>query len=391
MIIVWVNKRNWKNPGPIVNVAVHNAHSFSSIGLETHFVVGQGKPSETGGDLRAFYGLEPSPHFHIHRIAREERWFASASASVFRHARKLVEELALKDEVAVFTRESGFLPHLWRLKRNPRIRGFYELHDYYSSLSWRENKIRLKDRREQLLEHLFLPRIDGLVCITAEQEALYRKTYPGVRTIARSLGTKPQPPQDPEKRRQKRTLVYVGHMHGSKGVSFLSRAAVSLARLGIHTLFLGGYQDNADKVTGHARERGVGEWVECRAFLPPTEMHALLAERASLGVVMLADTYYNRNLTCPVKALDYLSHGLPSLGTDVPSVRGVLGEACVYLPPDDVQLFTRTAAGLLDSPEAYAAAAAKTRARAEELTWENRARALVAFAGGGWGGKSTGE
>lgn len=380
MIIVWVNKRNWKNPGPIVNVAVHNAHSFASIGLEAHFVVGQGKPSDTVEDLRAFYGLEPASNFHIHRVPREEnKWLSSASASVFREARKLIETLAIQDNVAVFTRESGFLPTLWRLKRNPRIRAYYELHDFYADFSWRDNKFRLKDRREQVFEHLFLPRIDGLVCITPEQGALYRKVFPQARIIALSLGTKPQEPQDPERRRQQRTLVYVGHMHGAKGVSFLSRAAASLGSRGIRTLFLGGYQDNADKIIAHARERGVGHMVEVRAFLPPVEMHSLLATRASLGVVMLADTYYNRNLTCPVKALDYLSHGIPALGTEVPSVRAVMGDACVYLPEDDLPKFILAVEALLDSPADYAAAVAKTRKRAVELTLQNRARSLADF------------
>jgi len=383
MIIVWVNKRNWKNPGPIVNVAVHNAHSFASIGLEAHFVVGQGKPSDTVDDLRTFYGLEPAPDFHIHRVLRDEKkLLSSASTSVFRQARKLIETLVVRDEVAVFTRESGFLPTLWRLKLNPRIRAYYELHDFYADFSWRDNKFRLKDRREQVLEHLFLPRIDGLVCITPEQGALYRKVFPRARIIALSLGTKPQEPQDPEQRRAQRTLVYVGHMHGSKGVSFLSRAAASLGSRGIRTLFLGGYQDNADKITTHARERGVGDMVEVRAFLPPVEMHRLLATRASLGVVMLADTYYNRNLTCPVKALDYLSHGIPTLGTEVPSVRAVMGDACVYLPADDLPKFILAVEALLDSPTDYAAAVGKTRQRAGELTWQNRARSLVDFAAG---------
>jgi glycosyltransferase involved in cell wall biosynthesis len=218
-----------------------------------------------------------------------------------------------------------------------------------------------------------------VVAITKEQEKLYQRTFPGLRTIGIPLGTKPRPPQDPEACRLRRTVVYVGHMHGSKGVAFLSKAAVELARRGIRTLFLGGYPANAARMAAHAAQNGVSDMVESHAFLPPTEMHALLAARASLGVVMLADTYSNRHLTCPVKALDYLSHGLPSLGTDIPTVRGVLGEACAYLPFEDMGAFITTAVELLDSAAAYAAAAARARARAEEFIWQNRARTLAAW------------
>lgn len=383
MIIVWVNKRNWKTPGPIVHMGVHNAHSFAASGSESHFVVGAGTESDTDRDLREFYGLDPLPHFHIHRVERAGSRFQSASASVFRHARRLVTDQARRGEVAVFTRESGFLPHLLWLKRNPRVRGFVELHDAYADLSWRKGRVRFKDRREQLLERLFLPRMDGLVCITADQRDFYRRIFPSVPSIAVPLGTKPLPGRDPEAMRKNRTVVYVGHMHGSKGVKFLSQAAVALARRGIRTLFLGGYAENIGRLTQPARDAGLGEWVEARAFLPPAEMHGLLAERASLGVAMLADTYYNRHLTCPVKALDYLSHGLPTLGTDVPSVREVLGPACAYLPEGDIDRFVQTATRWLDDPAAYSAAVAVARRRAAELTWEKRADALVRFASGG--------
>jgi glycosyltransferase involved in cell wall biosynthesis len=105
-----------------------------------------------------------------------------------------------------------------------------------------------------------------------------------------------------------------------------------------------------------------------------------MAARASLGVVMLADTYYNRYLTCPVKALDYLSHGVPALGTDIQSVQEVLGNAGTYLPEGDEEAFVTAALHLLDDPVAYANAVARTRARAAQITWQERAKALTAYA-----------
>jgi glycosyltransferase involved in cell wall biosynthesis len=95
---------------------------------------------------------------------------------------------------------------------------------------------------------------------------------------------------------------------------------------------------------------------------------------------MLADTYYNRYLTCPVKALDYLTHGIPALGTDIPSVREVLDDAGTYLPEGDHDTFVREALRLLDDPLAYATAVEKTRARSAQITWQERAKALAEFA-----------
>ncbi len=380
MIIVWVNKRNWRHPGPIVNMSVHNAHSFASLGLESHLCVGAGESSDTGEDLRDFYALEPLPNFTVHRVPRKGGLFSSESASIYSAAVKLIRELAKKDEVAVFTRECAFLPRLAWMCRHPRIRGFYELHDLYADLSWRGYKPRAKELREKWLERLFLPRISGLVCITHEMEKLYQHIFPKSATIARPLGTKSLPVTDPEVKRTARTMVYVGHMHGPKGVTFLQQAAFKLAEHGVRTEFWGGYEKDAKRITQAAEEQGLSEWVHAVPFQPPTMMHAALAERASLGVVMLADTYYNRYLTCPVKALDYLTHGIPALGTDIPSVREVLGAAGHYVPENDVESFANEALRLLDDPQTYAEAVGRTRERSAEITWQQRAKALADFA-----------
>jgi glycosyltransferase involved in cell wall biosynthesis len=120
--------------------------------------------------------------------------------------------------------------------------------------------------------------------------------------------------------------------------------------------------------------------IDALPFRPPSELNAALAARGSLGVVMLADTYYNRHLTCPVKALDYLSHGIPALGTDIPSVREVLDDAGHYVAEGDTTAFVQAALRLLDDPQAYAEAVRRAQQRAAQITWQERARALVRFA-----------
>jgi glycosyltransferase involved in cell wall biosynthesis len=381
MTVLWLNKRNWRHPGPIVNMAVHNAHSFASIGTESHFVAGTGEASDTDTDLRDFYGLEPSPRFHVHRVPLARRGpKATSSLPVFLHARRRALDLARSGQVAVFCRDSSFLPFLALLCRHPRIRGFYELHDYYVDHSWRGGRVPFGHHREQWLERLFLPRISGIVCITSGQKELYQKHFPRLPAIARNLGTKPFPPADAESRRRARTVFYVGHMSGSKGVAFLLEAATALAHRGIRTEFWGGYEKDTARIRAHAEKEGIPSMIRAESFRPPAELHLALAERGGLGVVMLANTFYNRHLTCPVKALDYLSHGMPALGTPLPCVQEVLGPAGHYLTEGDAAAFVEAATALFDDPAAYARACAAAQARATEITWQERARALLAFA-----------
>ena len=114
-------------------------------------------------------------------------------------------------------------------------------------------------------------------------------------------------------------------------------------------------------------------------FLPPRELHARLASTVSIGLVPLQDTFYNRYLTCPVKALDFISHGLPVVGTDLPSVRAILGDAGCYAdfqPAPTAKLIF----DLLADPALYAAHCHRMSARAAVLTWQHRAQSLSNFA-----------
>lgn len=382
MIIVWVNKRNWKTPGPIVNMALHNASSFAQLGYETHLCIGAGVSTNTPEDLKHFYGIEPMENFVVHRIPRYRLLGATYSWSVFLIAYQLIKQLAQKDAVSVFTRESGFLFFLSLLcKRYKNVKGFYELHDLYADLSWVKEK-KSGHYREWIYEHLLLPKISGIVCITRAQQKLYKDIFPDIPSCAFPLGTKPMPSTfSSEEKRKRRTLMYVGHMHGDKGIDFLLKAAGQLSRENIRIVFLGGKPEKISALKKRAKALGVDGHVRFDPFQPPEEMHRAMALEASLGIVMLKDTYYNRYLTCPVKALDYLSHGIPAIGSDIPSVREVLEDAGTYISPDHMDGFIDAVLGLLNHPERYAEMSQRSKKRAVEISWQMRAKTLSDFAG----------
>lgn len=383
MIIVWVYKHNWMTLGPIVNIAVHNAASFSDIGYETHLFIGEGTPSDTETDLAGVYGLRPRTNFTVHRIPRYRVGNSTYSASIFFHAYRYIKKLSKTDKVTVFTRESSFLVLLSRLcRKNNRVQGFYELHNLYADISWETDK-KSEHYREKIKEHLLLPKISGLVCITREQEKRYNHLFPEIPSCAIPLGTKPvADPYTAEEKRTRRTLMYVGQLHGEKGVDFLLQAAHRLKHHNVRVLFWGGKTWEAASFEKKASDMGISDHVRFVPFQPLDQMHEAMAKEASLGAVMLKDTYYNRYLTCPVKALDYLSHGIPAIGSRLPAVQEVLDSAGTYVPPDNLDAFTAAVLSLLDDPAQYALMCQFSRQRAEKISWQNRARALAAFAQG---------
>jgi glycosyltransferase involved in cell wall biosynthesis len=174
-------------------------------------------------------------------------------------------------------------------------------------------------------------------------------------------------------------LIYTGRLTSVKGTKVLFQALPKLAQNNIRVAFFGGWDDQIATARVRVQKRGVEEWVNFVEFQPPAQFHRALQATGSIGIAMLQDNFYNQYLTCPVKLLDYLSHGLPIIGSDLPSVREVGAEAGFYLPSHDSAGLVQTATALLDDPEKYRRATELSRARASELSWRNRATQIVEF------------
>ena len=380
MICVLVHKRSWRDPGPVVNVGVHNAQGYAACGYETHFVVGRGAESDTDDDLRRYYGIEPRAELHIHRVARRSLLGANSTLPIFWFAYRLIRDLARRDEVVAIAREPSFLPYLALLGRNPRIRTCFEAHNFYADLSWREDRLRIQDRHQSWLEQLCLPRLTGIAAIVAPLAELYARRFPAVPTAAFPIGADPVAPGDPEARRQLRRAVYVGQVRTQKGVKTLIDA-VSPAEGNLRAAFWGGTDEQVAKFGARIAAKRLGDRIEFAAFRPPEELQRALATEVSVGVVALHYTFYNAKLTCPAKALDYLSHGLPVIASDLPSNRSLLGDAAIYVPPADTPALRAALLALLDDPAEYRRRSALSWQRAHELSWTERAKRLVAWAG----------
>lgn len=374
MRVVWINKSPWRKAGPIVYMGLLNAMSMAWRGWHTDLFVGAGEASDTVQDLADFYGLAPDPRLAVHRIG------GGTSRAVYRAALAQIDaHCAAGEPVLAITRELGCLPALLRLrKRHPRLRILHEAHDYYLSRRHQPRRDWSAWRR-QWAERLLLPRCDGLILLTDYQRALYQQCLPGLPMRALPLGTLRFAAADDEARRRLRRVAYVGHLHAAKGLGEMFALAQRLAAHGISLHCYGGHPKQVAALAARAAAEGLGDALCFQPFMRPRELHGVLAHSVSVGLVPLADTFYNRYLTCPVKALDALSHGLPIVASDLPGMRELLQDAGCYAAPDAPGLASRIA-HLLDDADGYAQAAAASRQRAMQLSWERRAQAIVDFA-----------
>lgn len=376
MRVVWINKSPWRKDGPIVYMGLLNAAAFAGNGIATDYFVGAGEASDTADDLEHYYGVTPPAELAIHRVIER----GGQRRDVYRAALAHVAALcAAGEKVVVLTRELGCLAALLRLRaRYPALRVLHEAHDYFLSTRHLVRR-NVATWRRQWAERWLLPRCDGMILLTDYQRALYQQWLPELPMRALPLGALAFPPaRDDEARRALRHVAYVGHLHEAKGLDKVFAIATRLDECRAKLTCFGGTPRQAEALRRRALEHGVADALDFVSFMSPRQLHAILAAEISLGIVPLADTYYNRYLTCPVKALDGIAHGLPVVASDLPGVREVLREAGCYanVRADDM---AERILGLLDDASTYATAAAASRRRREQLRWTTRATSIVEF------------
>ncbi len=281
------------------------------------------------------------------------------------------------------TRELGALGLLVKLRKKfPKLKVIYETHDYYLSIRHLDKKrcSLSRIRRQWSAERILIPKADGLICLTEHQRALYQQWFPKLAIIALSLGCLGFPRQPLlEQRRLKRRLVYIGHLHSYKGLELIFELAGLLKTENIELHSFGGNEAQVLSLQERAGKEGLAGFLHFRPFIEPKVLHEILDNDISIGLVPLQDTFYSRYLTCPVKALDFIAHGLPAIASEIPSVREVLRETGFYCDSKNVTEFADKAIALLDDTESYLLATKASYSRSRELQWRLRARRILDF------------
>src|SRR5690606_38293742 len=213
-------------------------------------------------------------------------------------------------------------------------------------------------------------------------DLLYQPHFPSMPMTALPLGTLEfSEPVDLDRRRLARRLVYIGHLHEYKGLSLIFEVARTLKGHNVELQCLGGDETQVQRLRAQAREAGLADVLRFDPFMAPAALHAYLAHEVSVGLVPLQDTFYSRYLTCPVKVLDCLTHGLPIVGSDLPSIRELArgaGELCQYNAADQ---FVAECLALLADAQHYQSRSQASWMRSRELLWRTRAQRILEFIG----------
>jgi glycosyltransferase involved in cell wall biosynthesis len=191
---------------------------------------------------------------------------------------------------------------------------------------------------------------------------------------------RPGEPQ-PALRRGRRFLVcYLGVMGPQDGVDMVLRAAdVIVHQLGRQdvSFTLIGKGDHFPALLALADELQLGDVVEFTGRIPDEALFRLLST-ADLGLSPDPRNPLN-DVSTMNKTMEYMAFGLPVVAFDLKETRVSAGDAGLYVPTNDPQLYAKAIVELLDDEPRRRAMGRLARQRVErELAWRHQRGAYVA-------------
>lgn len=324
--------------------------------------------------LKNYFNLNPTDNFTVNMI--DSDFFTGKSTLFYLKTFKKIKEINRSQKVdAIITRTIGFLPYLLMLKKILNIKVFFEAHDFYLDLNTDRAK---RKKKKFLFQKLFLPKLNGVICHQNILKELYKEQIPNQNYCVARTGIKNiNSSDDPWNNNY---IGYIGSLQKRKKVEDLIYAVKRIDNKDIKLMIIGG-RDNItiNYYLDLIKELKLEDRVEITGWLDKVEVSKKL-KKLKIGIVPLADTFFNRYLTSPMKIFDYFSYGIPVIATDLPPNREIITEECgVFYKPGDINALVKAINRLNSSKETYDYYSDNIIKKAEDLLWEKRGEIITNF------------
>ena len=283
----------------------------------------------------------------------------------------------------LITRNLGFLPWAVLLRG---LRGgivVFESHDFFSDQGLRGIPEGPSTRKQGRRERRWIPRMDGVVCVSEQQRQYYLQCYPGQRFLTAVAGVRPRHRPRPPRTGPGTMAGYLGTFDPTLYDIDLMFTAIGMVTVPGARLVMAGGRGEADleAMRERAARCGVADRVDVLPWQSPRDLESLM-QRIDVGLAPLAITGRNR-IGSPLKVLEYLSAGIPVVGSDLPGIRYLLGDgACGLVADETPASWAAAISRILADATLAASLSANSLARAQELSWPRRAARILAFLDG---------
>lgn len=175
--------------------------------------------------------------------------------------------------------------------------------------------------------------------------------------------------------------IYAGHLYDWKGVDVLAEAAAKME--GVRVVFVGGTEDDVRSFTKkyemchNIAVLGQKSHTLIPLYLCAADVLVLPNSKKSSNPRAITYSIYD---VSPIKLFEYMASNRPIIASDLPSIREVLDDTtATFFQPDDSDDLAAKISGVLNEPAEAEAKADRAQRRAEEYTWDERARRVLEF------------
>lgn len=373
MNIAYLHTGYFPSHSPSFTFATMNAMALASVFDFCHFFIKRKQAKCPKEVIFSWFDLEMPAGLSVHAY-RDILGKATHRYYVKIVSRKVIQMVKKEQIDVVIARHPLFLPLLSTLRARFGIPVFYESHDFFADLSLREDVNPRKKRRLEKLERKFIPHLSGVFCLQESQKKYYQKVFPHqrmevVRTgLWQVYGDSPRAP---------RFLTYIGSFDSHKGIDVLLEA-VAYSRISPPLLLMGG-KDKKDIACIERKVRALKKPVQITitGWMDRKRMKEYLLQTA-VGVLPLQNTFFNRNLTSPLKLFDYYSLGIPVIASELPTMRELIKEnqTGVFFEPGNPIALAEKIDYFFSHSENWPVWNRRVLEHAQHWTWEKRAEKI---------------
>lgn len=376
MNVAYVYGGNWPSQG-----AAGSFCTFTGYGLATsnkqgqvYLYAAQNTTKKPAAVLQDYYSVMPRENYQI-KLVDTATWFGRVTKfylSAFNKLRKLAKQGKID---AVITRKVGFLPYLYLLKKLYGSKIFFEAHNFYVDQNLKGST---GEWKKELFQKWFLAKVDGIITHQNKLKKLYQQYFPEQNYCVARTGIKEVTKVDDLW--ENNYLGYIGSLKARKRIGDIIRALSRIKDKNLKLLIIGGReQELIDDYWELARKMGVEDRVEITGWVSRQKVEEYL-KKIKIGVVPLADTFFNRYLTSPMKIFNYFSHGVPIIGSDLPTIKEIVTDkGGLFYEQGNIDQLVKAINRLNSSQELFEQYSNYILDEAEELLWSKRGKKILEF------------
>ncbi|MBU1179361.1 glycosyltransferase family 4 protein [Patescibacteria group bacterium] len=177
--------------------------------------------------------------------------------------------------------------------------------------------------------------------------------------------------------KDKKIILYTGHLYSWKGADILFDATLKLNRDGTLTVFVGGTPEDVMRFRSRA---GFNENVLILGHQEYKKIPYYLGAADVLVLPNTAKERISREETSPIKLFEYMASDRPIIASDIPSIREVVNEReVVFFEPDNPEDLKNKITMVLDNYVGYERLTENAKVLAHKYSWQERAEKILEF------------